>query len=88
MKTKDAITFEEFNKDYTLLKKHIAILKAKRKDVLKIAKSLAKAANKLYIFGNKNLYFEDEKGVHPVSKKLPKIMDDLEFWRTIDLELA
>lgn len=85
---KKTMTFEEFNDSYADLKKKIAILKSKRKDVLKLAKSLAKAANKLYVFCNKNFYFEDEFGKHPISKKIPNIIDDLEFWRTIDIDFT
>lgn len=88
MKKKNNFTIEEFIEKYDELKKQIAILKSKRRDVLKIAKALAKAANKLCKIGDKNFYIDTETGLQPISKKLPKIMDDLEFWRTIDIEFT
>ena len=87
MKNKN-ITFEQFNQEYSDLKKKIAFLKTKRKEVFKIAKALAKHAEKLYAIGNKKFYLEDETGVHPLSKKIPAMMDDFEFWRTIDIDFT
>ena len=84
---KKTITLEDFKTKYAELKAKHKEVKKMLKDVHKQAKSLAKDASKLYAAANNSLYFEDESGIHPVSSIIPSMMDSLDFWRTIDVEL-
>lgn len=84
---KKIVTLEDFKIKYAELKVKHDEVKKMLKDVHKHAKSLAKDASKLYAAANKSLYVDDESGTHPVSSIIPSMMDSLDFWRTIDVEL-
>jgi len=85
---KKPITKKEFVQQHAELKKMFKDVKKALRVVHQLTKPLVKRASKLYKKGDTLYIEEDGKPIRPSFKTLPKLMDDLEFWRTIDVDLT
>lgn len=81
------MTKQEFTNEHAQLKQMFKDVKQALRHVHKLTKPLVKKARKLYKQGN-SLYLDTEQGTVPSFKALPKLMDDLEFWQTLDIDLT
>ncbi len=82
------MTKREFIQKHDELKKKFKEAKRALKHVYSLTMPLVRGASKLYKQGI-NFYVKDEKGHSmPAFKRLDSLMDDLEFWRTIDVDLT
>ena len=81
------MTKREFIQKHAELKKKFKEAKRALKHVYSLTMPLVRGASKLYKQGI-NFYVKDEKGRMPAFKRLDSLMDDLEFWRTIDVDLT
>ena len=77
---------DRFISNYALLKDSIDILKIRYQAIHKYAKDIGNIAEKLYKFGNKKFYVDDATGTRAIDTRIPKIMDNLDFWRFIESE--
>lgn len=73
----EAITF---NVAYTNIAAGVKLLRDQLKQNISFAKKLAKTAQKIYDYGNKKCYIDDENGIRPIPgiKKLGDKMDLLD----------
>lgn len=84
---KKQMTKREFIQEHAELKKKFKEAKRALKHVYSLTMPLVRGASKLYKQGI-NFYVKDEKGRTSAFKRLDSLMDDLEFWRTIDVDLT
>ena len=85
---KKPITKKEFVQQYAELKKMFKNVKKALRVVHQLTKPLVKRASRLYQRGNTLYIEEDGKPIEPSFKTLPKLMDDLDCWRSIDVDLT
>lgn len=84
---KKTLTRKEFTAEYRSLAKQIAEVKSLLKAAKKMARPLARTAYKLRDFGDELYVAGKNKMLVPTFKGLPKMMDNLDFWTSIDHDI-
>lgn len=86
-KSKKTLSRKEFTTKYQCLAKQIAEIKKAVRALVKRARPIARSAEKLRNYGD-NLYVAGKnKMLIPTFKTLPKMMEDLDGWTSVNYDI-
>ena len=79
---------EQFKADYAMLEAQVKQIKQKLRALKKEVTPIINTANRLYKRGCKTMYIEEEgHAIKPKFNSLPKILDNLLDWTTVDIDI-